>query len=37
MIQAKLDESFTTSKLHLNGHDVKATKDRKKYRPGLRC
>ena len=35
MSQAKLDESFTTSKPHLDGHDIKATKDRKKYSPGL--
>ena len=35
MSQAKLDESFTTStsKLHLDGYDIKATKDRKKYSP----
>ena len=35
MSQTKLDESFTTSKPHLHGHDIKATKNRKNYSPGL--
>ena len=35
MSQVKLDESFTTSKPHLDGHDINATKDKKKYSPGL--